>query len=663
MSNYERPGDEIRMPKAKKRALSSSSDSSESEGASEEKVVEKAKKKKNHAEKKVKTTTSSSDEQAKAKKAKKERKEQPEKAKEVAKESALPVKESEKKKPLVEPVVHKTTTVKDMLRLKRDKMRKIEQGKTTSSGTTTATDDEGGESESVSSLAVSESSRDSHPETAAPVNVNVDNGVKEISLPENLPTDIASLIANLKQQVESTASTKSNVFDVHIMDQLVTIDNGAKNVSASVRVQTFNYLEQFMPITKKTLFTKVRKHRVEQVENKVKNEVNKLRKIVIETMPLAIAKYDMELKQYEARKSIQNVVGDMSFEANVPRKKYHWHDSSRLVLAEIQQNIQDLYKIAKPKKETVDDFLLRKFSEEVVPLWPEGWIKPEDLKRELERKKKKETKARIAAAAPDTIQPKSNTASTSNGKASIQAQKTENPAKQSETDVPMVNGKAQKPTMIPVPSSSPASVIKRSSDHSINSIISSSPSPPTTSHSAKAFETIKPRVIDLEKLTSPNDLLKVVAPKSSLPKFSSSSDLPIDIGTPEKASVDKVRRSDSSDSDCVEIVGEFSPIKPVKSLYNNNNNNINKGNLPASHPAPIAKKIKKHGSDDGEHETDYSKIIMGIQSLTVRGLFSDLSKLLTVLLNGLKIFLTFTIIINRIFVPFFRIPRRLISSW
>lgn len=623
MSNYERPGDEIRMPKAKKRALSSSSDSSDSEGASEEKVVEKAKKKKNHAEKKVKTTTSSSDEQAKVKKAKKERKEQPEKLKEVAKESAQPVKESDKKKPVIEPVVHKTTTVKDMLRLKRDKMRKIEQGKTTSSGTTTATDDEGGESESVSSLAVSESSRDSHPETAAPANANV-NGVKEISLPENLPTDIASLIANLKQQVESTASTKSNVFDVHIMDQLVAIDNGAKNVSSSVRVQTFNYLEQFMPITKKTLFTKVRKHRVEQVEKKVKTEVNKLRKIVVETMPLTITKYEMELKQYEARKSIQNVVGDMSFEANVPRKKYHWHDSSRLVLAEIHQNIQDLYKMAKPKKETVEDFLLRKFREEVVPLWPEGWIKLEDLKRELERKKKKEAKARIAAAAPDTVQPKSNTASTSNGKASIQAQKTENPSKQSETDVPMVNGKAQKPTMIPVPSSSPASVIKRSSDHSINSIISSSPSPPTTSHSAKAFETIKPRVIDLEKLTSPNDLLKVVQPKSSLSKFNSSPGLPIDTGTPERASVDKVRRSDSSDSDCVEIVGEFSPIKPVKSLYHhNNNNNINKVNMPTSQLAPIAKKVKKHGSDDGEHETDYSKIIMGIQSLTVRRFFSN----------------------------------------
>lgn len=608
------------MPKAKKRALSSSSDSSGFEAAGGENVVEKTKKKK------AKTTTSSSDEQAKAKKAKKDKKEQPEKPKEIPKEApkeAPSVKEPEKKKPdKVELVVHKTTTVKDMLRLKRDKMRKIEQVKT-SSGTTTATDDEGAESESVSSLAVSESSRDSHPDTAAPSS-NAVNGVKEISLPENLPTDIASLIASLKQHIESTASSKSNAIDTQILDQLVTIDNGAKSVSSAVRVQTFNYLEQFMPITKKTLFTKVRKHRVEQVEKKVKTQVNKLRKIVVETMPSVISKYELDLKNYESRKSILNVVGDMSSEANVPRKKFYWNEASRLVLADIHLILQDLYKIAKLKKETVDEFLARKFREDIVPLWPEGWIKPEDLKRELDRKKKKEAKARSAAAAPSLVQAKPNTAAATNGKAPHHAQKTENPVKKSDAEVPLVNGNSpsQKSSLVPVSSSSPASVIKRSSDHSINSIISSSPSPPTTSHSAKAFEALPPRVIDLEKLSSPNDLLKVVQPKSTLPKFNASPGLPVDIKPPEKEVLEKVRRSDSSDSDCVEFVGEFSPIMPAKSLYNHNNNN--KVNLPPSHPAPVAKKTKKHGSDEGEHETDYSKIIMGIQSLTVRQRFSYL---------------------------------------
>lgn len=229
------------MPKAKKRALSTSSEESDSEEAAEEKQLEKPIKKQ-HTEKKMKTTaTSSSDEQAKAKKMKKDK---PEKPKEVLKE-VQPQKEPEKKKTTEKEQEKsiKTTTVKDMLRAKRDNMLKKEQGGKSTSGATTATDndDEDNEAESVSSLAVSESSRDSHPEVA-PV-----NGTKEVSLPESLPTSIRSIISTLKVYAEAAASNKTNFFDAKVMDQLVETDNGAKKLGSSARVQVFNYLVLFVP--------------------------------------------------------------------------------------------------------------------------------------------------------------------------------------------------------------------------------------------------------------------------------------------------------------------------------------------------------------------------------------------------------------------------------
>lgn len=115
-------------------------------------------------------------------------------------------------------------------------------------------------------------------------------------------------------------------------------------------------------------------------------------------------------------------------------------------------------------------------------------------------------------------------------------------------------------------------------------------------------------MIDLEKLASPSELLKAMQQKPPLPRYNIS---PIES---DKMSSDKVRRSDSSDSDCVEIVGEFNPIKPAKPLYHNNSSS----KVNQTYGEPFAKKSKKHGSDEGEHETDYSKIIMGLQSLTVR---------------------------------------------
>lgn len=613
LSNFERPGDEIRMPKAKKRALSTSSESSAAEesAAGQDKNSEKLKKN-THTEKKVKTAaaTSSSDEQGKAKKQKKEKldkQEKIEKPKEVVPKDAPPAKEPEKKKPvekIPEPEkILKTTTVKDMLRAKRDHMRKMEQGKPTSSGATTATendDEEDGEIESLSSLAISDSSRDSHPDQPPT------NGVKDVQLPSTLPADIISAIGSLKQTAETS---KTNFFNTAVLDQLVILDNSVKAISMTSRVQVFNYLEQFVPCTKKTLFAKVRKHRVHQFEIKVKSEVHKLRKVVNDLMPEIKAKYDSELSRYEECKNIQNVIGT-DFQLVVPRIKFHWNDEARVALSEITRHLKDRFKCSKKSKETEQDFLVRRMRSDIIPLWPDGWMRLEDLNREVERKKKKDARA-TAIATQESPQPnlqtKNNTNSATeatNGKS--QAQKTEPNTKTSEVEATskVWTATTQK---IPTPSASPSSVIKRSSDHSINSIISASPSPPNTSQSIKTQESAsKPRMVDIEKLICPSDLLKTVHQKPSLPRFNFS---PIES---DKLKAEKVRRSDSSDSDCVEIVGEFSPIKPVK--YNQVNHSL---------PEPFAKKSKKHGSDDGEHETDYSKIIMGLQSLTVRIFFSS----------------------------------------
>ena len=600
------------MPKAKKRALSSSSESSESDAAEEEKALDKPKKK-NHIEKKVKTTatTSSSDEQGKMKKLKKEKQEKQEKPKEVPKEvpkEIQSVKEPEKKKTIEkEPEkLLKTTTVKDMLRAKRDRdsLRKMEQGRPTSSGATTATEneEEDDQSEATSSIGVSESSRDSTSEV-----IIAANSAKDLTLPANLPADVIKMISDLKTYAETNPNAKTSFFSVEVLDQMVQIDNKAKSAGANIRIQMFNYIEQFVPCSRKTLLAKLRRHRVVQQEKKVRNEINKLKKIVYETMPVAVAKYNQEVVKHEQMKNIQTVVGDMK-QLIAPRRKYHWSDNSRLLLSDIHNQLQDLYKMAKLKNETLEQFVARKFLELVVPLWPEGWIKPEDFRKELDKKKKKENRTTLVSAqiAPQT-QPKVNTtaAVATNGKPQAHLQKTETNERSNELEVPVVNGKATSPTSS-VPSVSAASVIKRSSDHSIISIISSSPSPPTTSQSLNVQDKVR------DKVLSPIDLLKTSQPK--LPKFSSS---PVSSHDNQQ----KSRRSESSDSDCVEIVGEGElTTKVVKSSFHHNNNNkVNLSN--SQHPPPVAKKIRTHGSDDGEHETDYSKIIMGIQSLTVRKLF------------------------------------------
>ncbi|XP_070493756.1 yemanuclein isoform X2 [Chironomus tepperi] len=630
LPNFERPGDEIRMPKAKKRVLSTSSESSGSDHENDQKknksvVVEKPKKKKVHIEKKIKSATSSSDEQGKAakklKKEKQEKQEKLEKLPEKPKETVPPVvavpKEADKKKFVEKEAtddskkVIKTTTVKDMLRAKRDNLRKLEQGKSSGGTTTTTDNDDDDGSESVSSLAVSESSHESNHEEV-PINGSA-VVTKELTFPANFSPELIQLITNLKQYAESTAKNNSNFFDNHVKEQLINIDGVAKSHSTQVRVQVYHQLETFIPCTRKTILAKVSRYRTQQADSKVKTEIKKLKTLINSTMPDLVRKYDEDLKTYENLKSIQHVVGDSSLEHKAPRKKYHWHDNSRQILCEIVQLIQDLYKISKVKKETIDEYTTKYLKDHLVPLWPEGWIKLEDFTKELERKKKKD--AKVAVVNNSSTQILNQSITSTNGKQpTAQTQhhlKTEMKIKIENVEsiaVPTVNGKSTSSGVQLSPQQNSMSVIKKASDHSINSIMSSSPSPPIypVKSSAPTPVEIKPRVIDLEKLSSPNDLLKVSQKDLNriIPKYSQHPTAEI--------SPDKIRISDGSDSDCAIIDSPIkTTIKPQQQYpHHINNNKLNHSSIQQQQiQQGEMKKTKKH--DD-----NYSNLIKNIASLT-----------------------------------------------
>lgn len=573
--NFERPGDEIRMPKAKKRVLSSSSESeaeTNQNNSVSSMVPVKSKKKKASDEKKA---SSSSDEQGKAaKKIKKDKKD----VKEVKE-----VKEVEKKPNEDEKKQIKTTTVKDMLRLKRDNLaKKIEAGKSSGGGTTTTTDNDDDEgSESVSSLAVSESSRESGIEPQSN-----ENGIKELTLPNIFSSELIQSITSLKNYADTTARHNTNFFDNTVKEQLLAIDNLARLQGSSIQVQVYKQLENFIPCPRKNILTKVARFRVQAVEGKVKAEVKKLKMAVNSIMPDFVKKYDEELKEFEGKKNIHHIMGTGSpLDSKMPRRKFHWNDNLRQILYDLIQVIGEWHKVSKSKKEPLEEVTLKYLKENVLPLWPDGWIKIEDFGKELERKKKREMRGNLSPQTITATNGKSNT-TTSTSTATNPMQKTE---------MPMTNGKA---------SQQQQSVIKRSSDHSINSIINStSPLPPHSSTSITSSKnpsetsskSTKPQIIELDKMSSQSDILKV----SKLN---------------EAVSADKIRISDGSDSDCAII---DSPVKstsiqspPKPQQHFNEKNSQSSSQTPQQQQQQ--KESKKH------NKNDYSNLISSFAMLTVR---------------------------------------------
>lgn len=674
LANFERPGDEIRMPKAKKRVLSSSSEESASEAEEASgKATETEKTKKNvNPEKKLKTSTaaaatSSSDEQGKAKKANKKDKEKVEKPKE--KEVPPEVAKEPPKKPEVREEVDKiikTTTVKDMLRAKRDNMRKIEKEKGTGGGTTTTTDNEDDEdaesrSETGSSLAISESSRDSHPDLHK---AEIANGTKLGDLPDNTPNDLQLHITNVKKIViELNANGKGNIFDSRVKELLIKIDTAARLCGSLMKNQVYHHLVQFVPCNKQTLTQKIKKWKLMNAEIPLKNELNHLRKVISETMPGVIAKYEHDVNHYNEMQEMSSIIGAGAFSQKSPRKKYHWNEQSRALLNDVVKHCHEVYRVAKPRKESEDDYIVRYLKETVVPLWPDGWVKYEDLQKELDRRKKKELRE-LPSQLPGTAATQKNANSNnhnsnnnnsnnnnnnnSNSKPVLNTITNQTNHKDTTTtsstnatktdkyhhDVPRkmtseltvfeldsgdkINGKSTSSSpgssrggKESPESSSKTSVIitnaKRSSDHSIISIISSPPPTPVLSssniHSKSSSDNLK--IVDLDKLSNPSDLVKAL--------INNSTKMPAGRGIlkspPRRDSLEVLQslpdthdNNDDSDSDCVEIVDEdFS--------------NQTKPSAPAI-TAPPKRKVSP-GDGDEEPEIDYKKLMMDIQHLSV----------------------------------------------
>ncbi|XP_053699162.1 yemanuclein isoform X2 [Sabethes cyaneus] len=538
LSNFERPEDALRMPKRKKRALSSSSeDSSDREDTAKavpKKVVTKkkdelgagsatsgtdstagkggklGKKRLNgHVVKKVKMTA---EKQAnrKATGANKEKKKK--KESKVINAEAVGGKDVK---------VVKTTTVKDMLRAKRDSLRKMEQekkgGRSSGSGSTSEADEDGendgtddgsDSSESDSSDSGSDDS-ESDSASASEPEKKVDSEaeskkLKEVKLPDNLPDHLLQDLSSLKDIAKNT-SGKLNFFDATVADLLLQIDVSSRMCGGSARNAIYKHLELHLQVSRQTLMVKIKKIRIRKEDNKVKKALNKLEDVVTELMPKVLTNYENERQKAIELRNAQPTTSENSEKTDIkyPKKKFPWNDQLRTLLFEVAAIRKQSFHILRPRKETEEDYVNSYLKKSVVPLWPTGWMKFEELQKELDRRKKADMKA-ANKEVKKTVQLSAVTASAvlspvTNGPGGGKPDAVLTPAvKQPKTDEKKLIRPAQQSPIItatnmtqPSPSTSPAG-LKKTSDHSIINIISSPPSK-SSSHSSHPLAQQQPQ--------------------------------------------------------------------------------------------------------------------------------------------------------------------------
>lgn len=417
ISNFERPEDAIRMPKPKKRVISSSSSSDSSDGEDDDDATMEndelnneivSKNKNGHPTKKQKIIPSNViieqpkiikenkiivKEKIEIKKIKKDKNE------DASSENEL---NNGKDKPI------KTTTVKDMLRAKRDSCLLMKEGAVKGDSLTNTTDKEinemDPESTSSSFTSISSHERPKTPGTTiddiSATNNNIDSSIetkRNILLPVNLPDELLKNINFLKEAGINAKTTtgKINFFDSRVSELLLKIDNEARMCGSTSRNQLYSYLECFLPCTKQTLLSRSKKLRLKQDEVKLNKACSNLKKEVDELAPSVLKSYTEECAKVTHIRSKMTIDEKLNNLPKMPRRRFPWNETIRNHFYEIYQIKSSFFNSAKAE-ESLDEFLEMYFKQDIVKIWPEGWMKVEELKKEIRRltgqKKPKENK-------------------------------------------------------------------------------------------------------------------------------------------------------------------------------------------------------------------------------------------------------------------------------
>ncbi|XP_036323928.1 yemanuclein [Rhagoletis pomonella] len=346
---------------------------------------------------------------------------------------------SDSEKERVRQKIVKTTTIKDMLKAKRDNFLKMQEGGGVSGptgsseqingelkGTASKSSDEDDSSSSGESEGSSDDSdsNGSEPEEKKAKSGNGESTEKLRTCDTKLPEIEAEILADVQQFKEivtmKNMTGKRFQFDDSLVEVFLKIDEALLCVEKTHRNMVFAHLEYHLVLPKYFFLRKAKQLRIKEEKMKSKRALGKLRKTIIEAMPAVIANFEAEIRRH-AELAV-NVNADHP--PKMPKKKFPWNNNLRNLLYDVYQVRWTSFPVLGTRKETLEDFINVFLREKVVELWPKDWMRFEELHREIEKrktaakkakdkKKEKDNGSSIPSANPTTAT--SNTGSTSLG--------------------------------------------------------------------------------------------------------------------------------------------------------------------------------------------------------------------------------------------------------
>ncbi|KAH8306257.1 hypothetical protein KR018_005322, partial [Drosophila ironensis] len=305
--------------------------------------------------------------------------------------------------------VVKTTTVKDMLKAKRDSFLKLQSGTATTKGpvngelkcisTDVDSSSDSSDSDSVTVQGNGErhddkQDKEGHDSECSSRRLRLsklylvsfpDLRTADTLLSGSLDPNILAAVGAFKEAVRSRDMCgKKLTLDVSLVPLLLKVYELVECAERNDRNMVFAHIEYQLQLPKYYVLRKGKALRAKQEKSKVAGAMNKLQRAVAVVMPKAIANYEMELRSFA-----EQAAGDVNSELppKMPRKKFQWTSELRLLLYDVYQARWTSYAVLAQRKDSLDEFINGFLRDKVVDLWPQGWMRYDELQREITRHK------------------------------------------------------------------------------------------------------------------------------------------------------------------------------------------------------------------------------------------------------------------------------------
>ncbi|XP_012261586.2 ubinuclein-1 isoform X2 [Athalia rosae] len=215
---------------------------------------------------------------------------------------------------------------------------------------------------------------------------------EESPLPDALREDMREIINKLKAHAETTKEGKTKFFNGPVISYLLSLEKALRiKYPASVRLQTYDHLVHYLPCSKPTLLNRAKKIYLQDVEDRVKTPLERLKAAIDKIMPSVMVKYTRDCHRVADDKGIEGSPTDpdssdaddsgnkSSEKSKIPQRRFPWTDETKKLVAEIASARREYFEILKPRKETVETFVSTFMDAKVRPLWPPGWIRLQTL--------------------------------------------------------------------------------------------------------------------------------------------------------------------------------------------------------------------------------------------------------------------------------------------